>query len=48
MGKRREDGRVQQDLYGTPAPVVAPLLPWLEPATRFVEPWVGRGCSPGI
>jgi hypothetical protein len=47
MGKRSDYGRVQQDLYETPAQVVAPLLPWLEPATRFVEPCAGRGLLAG-
>jgi hypothetical protein len=47
MGKRSDCGRVPQDLYETPAPVVAPLLPWLEPATRFLEPCVGRDLLAG-
>ena len=47
MGKRSAYDRVPQDFYETPAPVVAPLLPWLEPATRFVEPCVGRGLLAG-
>jgi hypothetical protein len=43
LGKRSDYKRVPQDLYETPLSAVTALLPWLEPATRFVEPCVGRG-----
>lgn len=44
MGKR-SDGfkRVARDLYPTPKAAVEPLLPHLEPRTRFVEPCAGDG-----
>jgi hypothetical protein len=45
MGKRTPDQRerVGQDVYETPWPTVSPLLSWLRPATRFVEPCAGPG-----
>ena len=47
MGKRSDYERVPQDLYETPMSAVTALLPWFEPATRFVEPCVGRGALVG-
>jgi hypothetical protein len=47
VGKRSAYERVPQDLYETPLSAVTALLPWLEPATRFVEPCVGRGALVG-
>ena len=43
MGKRSEFPRVPQDAYSTPAEAVAPLLPHLEPGSRFFEPCAGEG-----
>jgi hypothetical protein len=43
MGKRSEFQRRPQDAYPTPAEAVAPLLPHLEPSTRFIEPCCGDG-----
>ena len=47
MGKRTDYERVPHDLYETPLSAVTALLPWLEPATRFVEPCIGRGALAG-
>jgi hypothetical protein len=49
MGKRTPEPRerVPQDLYETPWVTVTALLPWLKPATRFVEPCCGRGLLAG-
>lgn len=44
MGKRSDFKRIERDLYNTPAAAVRPLLPWLKPKTRFVEPCIGNGC----
>ena len=44
MGKRSNFARRVADDYDTPAAALAPLLPHLEPATRFIEPCAGRGC----
>lgn len=43
MGKRSTQERQPQDWYRTPAKAVVPLLPFLPPATRFVEPCAGDG-----
>jgi hypothetical protein len=43
MGKRSTFPRVPQDAYSTPAEAVAPLLPHLEPGSRFFEPCAGEG-----
>jgi len=43
MGKRSAFVRVPRDSYNTPAKAVEPLLPWLQPGTRFIEPCYGRG-----
>ena len=43
MGKRSTFPRVPQDAYSTPAEAVAPLLPHLEPGSRFFEPCAGQG-----
>jgi hypothetical protein len=47
LGKRSEYERVPQDLYETPISAVTALLPWLEPATRFLEPVWGAARSLG-
>lgn len=39
--------RIDRDLYETPADAVEPLLPFLAPATRFVEPCAGSGLMVG-
>ena len=38
MGKRSLFPRFPQDAYSTPAEAVAPLLPHLEPGSRFSSP----------
>ena len=43
MGKRSNFERVQRDYYPTPESAVRPLLPFLEPGTRFCEPCAGDG-----
>jgi hypothetical protein len=45
MGKRSagQFERLLQDQYATPLAGVAPLLPYLDPETRFIEPCVGEG-----
>jgi hypothetical protein len=43
MGKRSTFPRIPQDSYPTPAEAVAPLLPHLEPGSRFFEPCAGEG-----
>jgi hypothetical protein len=43
MGKRSIFSRLERDNYETPASAVRPLLPWLVPQTRFVEPCSGSG-----
>jgi hypothetical protein len=43
MGKRSQFERLPRDLYNTPAKAVEPLLPWLKPKTRFIEPCYGDG-----
>lgn len=43
MGKRSEFERVDKDFYPTPMKAVEPLLPHLDPATRFIEPCAGDG-----
>ena len=45
MAKRSpgQFARLPQDQYATPVAGVAPLLPYLDPATRFVEPCCGLG-----
>lgn len=43
MGKRSDFVRFERDFYPTPRPAVAPLLPHLQPDTRFVEPCAGNG-----
>lgn len=43
MGKRSTFARVDKDLYNTPVAAVEPLLPWLHPHTRFIEPCYGAG-----
>jgi hypothetical protein len=43
MGKRSLFPRIPQDKYPTPAEAVAPLLPHLEPGSRFFEPCAGEG-----
>jgi hypothetical protein len=43
MGKRSTFPRVPQDAHSTPAEAVAPLLPHLEPSSRFFEPCAGEG-----
>ncbi len=43
MGKRSDFERIPRDFYPTPASAVVPLLPFLDPATRFCEPCAGDG-----
>ena len=43
MGKRSIFPRIPQDAYSTPAEAVPPLLPHLEPGSRFFEPCAGEG-----
>jgi hypothetical protein len=43
VGKRSTFPRLPQDAYSTPPEAVAPLLPHLEPASRFFEPCAGEG-----
>jgi hypothetical protein len=43
MGRRSHFARRPQDDYATPWEAVLPLLPWLAPRTRFVEPCLGTG-----
>jgi hypothetical protein len=43
MGKRSEFRRIARDAYDTPNEAVAPLLPWLTPRTKFLEPCTGAG-----
>ena len=43
MGKRSNFERKARDLYPTPYKALLPLLPQLEPCTRFFEPCAGDG-----
>ena len=43
MGRRSFFPRIPQDAYSTPAEAVVPLLPHLEPGSRFFEPCAGEG-----
>jgi hypothetical protein len=43
MGKRSDFERIARDDYSTPAKAVVPLLRWLAPASKFVEPCFGAG-----
>lgn len=43
MGKRSNFARVEGDCYDTPLAAVKPLLPWLAPKTRFIDPCAGAG-----
>lgn len=43
MGKRSNFERKPRDFYPTPPEAVEPLLPFLSPRTRFVEPCAGNG-----
>lgn len=44
MGKRSNFERIPKDLYRTFDPrAVRPLLPYLKPGTRYVEPCAGHG-----
>lgn len=43
MGKRSDKPRRADDKYLTPAKAVDPLLPFLKPGTRFIEPCAGDG-----
>jgi hypothetical protein len=47
MGKRSDFKRIERDNYATPAAACAPLLPWLPPRTRFIEPCAGEGVLAG-
>jgi hypothetical protein len=47
MGKRSEFPRIEKDNYETPATAVEPLLRFLAPETRFIEPCCGAGCLAG-
>ena len=43
MGKRSNFAKRKEDAYDTPKEAVLPLLPYLPPSTRFIEPCAGRG-----
>ena len=43
MGKRSDFERRPRDAYATPYEAVVPLLPHLQPRTRFDEPCCGQG-----
>jgi hypothetical protein len=43
MGRRSDFPRIPKDAYATPAMAVPPLLPFLAPASRFIEPCAGDG-----
>lgn len=43
MGKRSNFERIERDFYPTPEAAILPLLPHLEPGTRFCEPCAGDG-----
>lgn len=43
MGKRSDFERIERDFYPTPYKPVIPLLPFLKPETRFIEPCAGDG-----
>lgn len=43
MGRRSDFKRRKHDKYLTPYEAVVPLLPFLTPCTRFVEPCAGDG-----
>lgn len=43
MGKRSNFDRVERDFYPTPEAALLPLLPHLNPRTRFIEPCAGDG-----
>jgi hypothetical protein len=43
MGKRSKFPRIVKDAYSTPGKAVAPLLGYLSPHTRFIEPCAGAG-----
>lgn len=43
MGKRSDFERIERDLYITPPEALAPLLPFLAPGTRFLEPCAAGG-----
>jgi hypothetical protein len=44
VGKRSSFARIRRDKYDTPLAAATPLLPWLAPKTRFIEPCVGEAC----
>lgn len=41
MGKRSSYARIDRDCYDTPREAVVPLLPFLPPASHFIEPCAG-------
>ncbi len=43
MGKRSNFERKEKDFYPTPLEAVKPLVPFLRPGTRFIEPCAGEG-----
>ena len=43
LGKRSNFERRKNDAYDTPREAVKPLLPFLEPKTKFIEPCAGNG-----
>ena len=43
MGRRSNFQRIDKDAYDTPPEAVLPLLPYLRPGTRFIEPCGGKG-----
>lgn len=43
MGKRSDFDRNPRDYYPTPLDAVLPLVPFLAPNTRFIEPCAGDG-----
>lgn len=48
MGKRSNFDRIERDCYDTTAKAFKPILPFLEPATRFIEPCAGKGDLIGL
>lgn len=47
MGKRSDFARIARDKYDTPSEAARPLLRWLKPKTRFIEPCCGEAVLAG-
>jgi hypothetical protein len=47
MGKRSSFLRIARDAYDTSPAALSPLLRWLPPRTRYIEPCVGAGALAG-